>query len=115
MLVAEQLPAASPIKPVALNYVGDFEKRNGANSRTQFGAHAFDALMLLQRAVPIALKKAKPGTPEFRRALRDALESEKEIALAHGVVNFTPTDHSGFDGRGVVMLRIADGRFELLP
>jgi len=115
MLVAEQLPAASPIKPVALSYVSSFEKSNGANSRTQFGAHAYDALMLLQRAVPIALKKAKPGTPEFRRALRDALESEKEIALAHGVVNFTPTDHNGFDGRGVVMLRIADGRFELLP
>lgn len=115
MLVAEQLPAASPVKPVALAYVSAYEKSNGANSRTQFGAHAYDALMLLRRAVPLALKKAKPGTPEFRRALRDALESEKEIALAHGVANYTVADHNGFDGRGVVMLRIADGRFELLP
>lgn len=115
MLVAEQLPSASPVKPVALAYVNGYEKSNGANSRTQFGAHAWDALMLLQRAVPIALKKAPTGTPEFRRALREALESEKEIALAHGVANFTPTDHNGFDGRGVVMLRITDGRFELLP
>jgi branched-chain amino acid transport system substrate-binding protein len=115
MLVAEQLPAASPVKPVALTYVTGFEKAHGAHTRTQFGAHAYDALVLLQRALPVALKKAKSGTPEFRRALRDALESEKEIALSHGVVNFSPTDHSGFDGRGVVMLRIADGRFELLP
>ena len=115
MLVAEQLPAASPVKPVAMAYVSAYEKGNGANSRTQFGAHAWDALMLLQRAVPVALKKAKPGTPEFRQALRDALESEKEIALAHGVANFSLNDHNGFDGRGVVMLRIVDGRFELQP
>ncbi|NRF67748.1 ABC transporter substrate-binding protein [Aquincola sp. S2] len=115
MLVAEQLPAASPVRPVALTYVSGFEKQHGANTRTQFGAHAWDALLLLQRALPPALKGSAPGTAAFRRALRDALESEKEIALAHGVVNFSPTDHSGFDGRGVVMLRIADGRFELLP
>jgi branched-chain amino acid transport system substrate-binding protein len=114
MLVAEQLPGTSPVKPVALAYVSAYEKGNGANSRTQFGAHAWDALMLLQRTVPVALKKARPGTPEFRRALRDALESEKEIALAHGVANFTLADHNGFDNRGVVMLRIAEGRFQLL-
>jgi branched-chain amino acid transport system substrate-binding protein len=115
MLVAEQLPAASPVKPVALAYVGGYEKANGANSRTQFGAHAWDALMLLQRVVPLALKKARPGTAEFRKALRDALESEREIALAHGVVNFSLDNHSGFDSRGVVMLRIDGGRFQLQP
>jgi branched-chain amino acid transport system substrate-binding protein len=115
MLVAEQLPAASLIRPVALNYVSGYEKANGANSRSQFGAHAWDALLLLQRAVPLALKKARPGSPEFRQALRDALESEKEIALAHGVVNFSPSNHRGFDGRGVVMLRITGGSFTLLP
>jgi branched-chain amino acid transport system substrate-binding protein len=113
VLVAEQLPDASPVKPVALDYVNAFEKLHGANSRTQFGAHAYDALKVLQRIVPVALKKAKPGTPEFRQALRDALESEKEIAISHGVLNFSPSDHIGFDSRGVVMLRIADGRFQL--
>jgi branched-chain amino acid transport system substrate-binding protein len=113
VLVAEQLADASPIKPVALDYVSAFEKANGANSRTQFGAHAHDALKVLQRIVPVALKKAKPGTPEFRQALRDALESEKEIVISHGVLNFTPADHIGFDGRGVVMLKIEAGRFQL--
>jgi len=113
VLVAEQLPDASPVKPVALDYVNAFEKLHGANSRTQFGAHAYDALKVLQRIVPVALKKTKPGTAEFRQALRDALESEKEIAISHGVLNFSPSDHIGFDQRGVVMLRIADGRFQL--
>jgi branched-chain amino acid transport system substrate-binding protein len=63
--------------------------------------------------VPLALKKAKPGTPEFRQALRDALESEKDIVISHGVLNFTPTDHIGYDERGVVMLKIEGGQFVL--
>ncbi|MES2948546.1 MAG: ABC transporter substrate-binding protein [Pseudomonadota bacterium] len=113
VLVAEQLAANNPIKPVAIEYVNAFEKTHGANSRTQFGAHANDALKVLQRIVPVALKKAKPGTPEFRQALRDALESEKEIVISHGVLNFTPTDHIGFDERAVVMLKIEGGQFVL--
>lgn len=113
VLVAEQLDAASPVKPVALEYVTRFEKQHGPNSRTQFGAHAFDALKVLERIVPVALKRAKPGSAEFRQALREALESEKEIAISHGVLNFSKTDHLGFDERGVVMLRIDNGTFKL--
>lgn len=113
VLVAEQLAANNPIRPVALDYVNAFEKTHGANSRTQFGAHAHDALKVLQRIVPLALKKAKPGTPEFRQALRDALESEKEIVVSHGVLNFTPADHIGFDERAAVMLKIEGGQFVL--
>ncbi len=113
VLVAEQLAANNPIRPVALDYVNAFEKAHGANSRTQFGAHANDALKVLQRIVPLALKKARPGTPEFRQALRDALESEKEIVISHGVLNFTPADHIGFDERAAVMLKIEGGQFVL--
>ncbi|MEO8020739.1 ABC transporter substrate-binding protein [Polaromonas sp.] len=113
VLVAEQLAASNPIRPVAMDYVNAFEKAHGVNSRTQFGAHAHDALKVLQRIVPLALKKAKPGTPEFRQALRDALESEKEIVISHGVLNFTPADHIGFDERAAVMLKIEGGQFVL--
>jgi branched-chain amino acid transport system substrate-binding protein len=115
VLVSEQLADSNPIKAVALDYVTAYEKANGANSRTQFGAHAHDALKVLQRIVPAALKKGSPGTAEFRQALRDALESEKEIVISHGVLNFTGSDHIGFDSRGVVMLRIDAGRFQVLP
>ena len=103
VLVAEQLADTNPIKAVAMDYVTGYEKTHGANSRTQFGAHANDAL-----------KKSHPGTPEFRQALRDALESEREIVISHGVLNFTPADHIGFDTRGVVMLKIDSGRFQVL-
>ena len=40
--------------------------------------------------MPVALKKAKPGTPEFRAALKDALETMPALAVTHGVLNFTP-------------------------
>ena len=60
-----------------------------------------------------ALKRAKPGSGEFRQALRDALESEKEIAVSHGVLNYTLNDHLGFDRRGFVMLRIDKGSFQV--
>jgi branched-chain amino acid transport system substrate-binding protein len=115
MLVAEQLAASSPIKAPAQAYVAAYEAKHGALSRTQFGAHAYDALLVLQRIVPLALKKAKPGTPAFRTALREALEAEKELAVSHGVLNYTLNDHNGFDPRGAVMLRVTEGRFELMP
>jgi branched-chain amino acid transport system substrate-binding protein len=73
----------------------------------------FDALEILKRAVPTALKTAKPGTKEFRAALRDAIESEKEIAVSQGVFNFKPDDHYGFDERARILLTVKDGNFVL--
>ncbi|MBN8984920.1 MAG: ABC transporter substrate-binding protein, partial [Rhizobiales bacterium] len=42
-----------------------YEAKHGANSRSQFAGHSFDAFKVLERVVPVALKSAKPGTPEF--------------------------------------------------
>lgn len=111
MLVYEQLPDTNPIKKVAAEYVGKYEAKFG--QRSTFGGHAWDAALLLQRAVPEALKKGQPGTKEFRAGLRDALEATKEVVGTHGVYNMTPTDHLGFDNRARVMLQIADGKWVL--
>jgi len=115
ILVAAQLPDSNPIKAVALDYVHRYEAANGPGSVATFGAHAIDAGMMLQAAIPIALKSAKPGTPEFRAALRDALESSKELVLTHGVSTMTPQDHNGFDQRARVMVTIAGGAWKMLP
>src|SRR3954471_5684813 len=74
VLVARQLPAANPVKKSALAYVSAYEAAYGKGSVSTFGAHAWDTGLLMTAAVPVALKKAQPGTPEFRAALRDALE-----------------------------------------
>ncbi len=115
ILVAAQLPDSNPIKAVALDYVQRYEAANGPGSVATFGAHAFDAGLMLQAAIPIALKSAKPGTPEFRSALRDALEGSKELVLTHGISTMTPQDHNGFDQRARVMVTIAGGKWKLLP
>ena len=111
MLVYEQLPDSNPIKKVAAEYVGKYEAKFG--QRSTFGGHAWDAAMLLQRAVPEALKKGQPGTKEFRVALRDGLEGIKEAVGTHGVFTMTATDHLGFDSRARVMLQIVDGKWVL--
>jgi branched-chain amino acid transport system substrate-binding protein len=114
VLVAEQLDASHAAKPLGLTYVSRYEKQYGADTRTQFGAHIHDAALVLQRIVPVALKTAKPGTAEFRSGLKAALESEKDIAISHGILNFTAADHFGFDQRGVVLVRIDNGKWTLL-
>ncbi len=115
VLVAAQLPDSNPIKAVALDYVRRYEAANGAGSVATFGAHAMDAGIILQAAIPIALKSAKPGTPAFRAALRDAIEGDKELVLTHGVSTMTPQDHNGFDQRARVMVAIEGGAWKLLP
>lgn len=113
VLVAVQLPDSNPIKKVAMEYVTRYEKAYGKGSVSTFGAHAWDAGRLLSDAVPVALKKAKPGTKEFRAALRDALEGLKNVTLAHGISNMSPQDHLGFDQRARVMVRIENGGWKL--
>jgi branched-chain amino acid transport system substrate-binding protein len=114
VLVAAQLPDSNPIKKVALEYVGRYEAAHGKGSVSTFGAHAWDAVILLQNAVPLALKKARPGTKEFRAALRDALEGLKNVVAAHGVFNMSPQDHLGFDQRARVMVTVQDGGWKLI-
>jgi branched-chain amino acid transport system substrate-binding protein len=112
MLVYEQLPASNPVKKSAAEYVTKYEAKYG--TRSTFGGHAWDAYMLLSQAIPDALKKAKPGTKEFRAALRDGLENAKDVFGAHGVFNMTPQDHNGLDNRARLMIRIEDGKWVVI-
>lgn len=114
MLLAEQLPDSHPSKKAALDYIKVYEGAHGANSRSTFGGHGWDAYLLLNRAVPEAMKKAKPGTAEFRVALRDALENVKELPGVHGVFNMSPKDHNGFDGRAAIMATVENGDWKIL-
>jgi branched-chain amino acid transport system substrate-binding protein len=113
VLVATQLPDDHPVKASAMTYITAYEAAHGAGSVSTFGAHAWDSGVLLEAAVPEALKTAQPGTAEFRAALRDALEGVSEVAGAHGVFNMSPTDHLGFDQRAAVMVEIKDGGWVL--
>ena len=95
-------------------YVSAYEAAHGKGSVSSFGGHAWDAGVLLQYAIPLALKKGQPGTKEFRKALRDALESARNLPAAHGIFNMSPNDHQGFDQRARVMVTIENGAWKLV-
>ena len=110
-VIAEQLPDSHPSKKVAIDFVGKYEKAYGAGSRNQFAGHAYDAQLVLEKIIPVALKKAKPGTKEFRAALRDAIEGMGRTIFSHGVMNWTHDDHWGYTNETGVMLKVVNGEF----
>ena len=61
------------------------------------------------------MKKAQPGTAEFRVALRDALENIRNEPSTNGIVNMSKTDHLGLDQRARVMVQIKGGDWKYLP
>jgi len=113
MLVLDEVSDDHPSKKVAHVYIEAYKKLYGEVPAT-FGANVYDAGLLLQEAIPVAAKAGKPGTREFRAALRDALEQTTEVVATQGVYNMTPEDHSGFDERGRELITVKDGSWTLL-
>ncbi|MET0809148.1 MAG: ABC transporter substrate-binding protein [Pseudoxanthomonas sp.] len=112
--VPEQLPASHPGRAVAAAFVKQYETQFGAGSRTQFAAHIYDFGLILQTIVPVALKQARPGTPAFRLALKNALESTGGVTVTKGVLNYTATDHWGHGPDARVMLTNQNGQWKLV-
>src|SRR5437868_8239551 len=105
----EDQPDSALTKRPGLALNTAYEAKYGPNSRSQFAGHSYDAFEVLKRVIPVALKTAKPGTPEFREALRQAMISEKEIAASQGVYNFTEKDRYGLDDRPRLILTAKAG------
>src|SRR5246500_3469548 len=113
---AEQLPASNPIQKVALAFRAAFEKANGEAPTDSFSSYSFDGWLVLVDAAKRAIATgAKPGSPEFRSALRQAFFTTKEVVGTQGVYTFTPADRHGVDGRSRVLVQIEDGKYKLLP
>ena len=113
---AEQLPSSNPIQKVALDFRAAFEKANGETPTDSFSSYSFDGWLVLADAAKRAMATgAKPGTPEFRTALRQALFTTKEVVGTQGVYTYTPADRHGVDDRSRVMVQIENGKYKLLP
>ncbi|HEY3032053.1 MAG TPA: ABC transporter substrate-binding protein [Bradyrhizobium sp.] len=107
----ETQPDSALTKKPGLALNTAYEAKYGPNSRSQFAGHSYDAFEVLKRVVPVALKTAKPGTVEFRDAIRQALLTEREIACSQGVYNFTEKDRYGLDDRSRIILTVKDGKY----
>lgn len=112
--VASDLPADSPFRKSTEKYVAAFKEANGGASPNMFGAHLWDSVQLVANAVPAAMKIAKPGTPEFRSALRDEIEKGKDIHLNNGLSTMSPANHNGYDERSAFLIKVQNGQFRLV-
>lgn len=114
VVAADIQPDSALTKAPGVAYTKAYEAKFGAGTVTQFGAHMNDVFELLKRVVPVALKTAKPGTQEFRDAIRLALESEKDLAASQAVYNYSATDHYGVDDRGRILITVKDGNWAIV-
>jgi branched-chain amino acid transport system substrate-binding protein len=112
--VVEQLPDDHPNKKIGLTFKDMHLKATGVPSTDGFSAYSFDAWLLLIDSVKRALPKAKPGTPEFRAALREAIYSTSEVVGTHGVYTYRPESHLGTDRRALVLVQLEQGQWKLL-
>jgi len=107
----ETQPDSALTKKPGLALNTAYEAKYGANSRSQFAGHSYDAFEVLKRIIPVALKAGKPGTPEFREGIRQTLLTEREIAASQGVYNFTEKDRYGLDDRSRIILTVNNGKY----
>ena len=113
VLVAEQLPDSHPNKKVGLAFVHAVEAKNGPNTRSTFAGAAWDGWLMLEGAFTTALKSAKPGTPAFREAVRDALEKTSKLVGANGTYTMSPANHGGYAPTSPVLIEVANGSWKL--
>lgn len=112
-VIAEQLADDHPSKKMAIDFVQKYEKANGAGSRNQFAGHAYDAALVLEKIIPVALKKGKPGTPEFRAALKEATETMGRTVVSHGVLTYSKDNHWGYTTETGVILKVVNGDWKV--
>ena len=114
VVVTDQLPDSNPVKPVAAAFVKDYAAKFGAQGMSPFAGYSYDAMLLLKAAIPEALKAGKPGTEEFRVALRELLEKTHELVGVSGVYTMSPTDHNGQDARAAMLVEVQDGAWRAI-
>ena len=114
LVVPEELPDAYPTKKVSLEFTKRYESTFGAGTRNAFAGYAYDGMLILNAAAPEALKKAKPGTEQFREAMRAALENVRNVVGTHGVYNMNPKNHNGLDERARVVVHVENGAWHLV-
>jgi branched-chain amino acid transport system substrate-binding protein len=113
VIAPDQLPDSNPSKKMAQDFMQKYDKAYGVGTHNQFAGHAYDVINVLEKAVPMALKKAKTGTPEFRAALKDALETMGRTVVAHGVLNWSKEDHWGYTMETGVIVKVVNGDWKV--
>jgi branched-chain amino acid transport system substrate-binding protein len=116
VIVAEQLPDTHFSKKISMDFRAAYQKANGTPTSDGFSAYSFDAwLVFLDAAKRAMAAGAKPGTPEFRVALKNAIFGTKDLVGTHAIYNYKPSDSYGVDERALVMVRLVNGQWKYEP
>lgn len=113
VVVADELPDGYATKALGVEFMKRYEAKFNLG-RNAFAAYSYDAVLVVEAAAKEALKKAKPGTAEFRAAMRDALENVKNVVGTHAVYSMSPSNHNGMDERARVLVEVRDGQWRLM-
>lgn len=108
LLVVDKLPKNHPQKAVLTKYKKDYESKYKEEAST-FGGHAYDALIILTKAIE------KAGSTDME-AVRSAIENLKDVVGTGGVFSFSAQDHNGIDinAFSFEMITVKKGKFEIL-
>ena len=115
VVVYDQLPDSVPSRGPATTFMKALIAKFGPDSVSPFAGYSEDAFLLIQAAVPDALKAGAPGSEAFRVALRGDLEKTHDLVGTHGVYSMSPTNHNGMDERARVLVQAVDGQWKLVP
>ena len=108
----ETQPDSALTKKPGLALNTAYEAKYGANSRSQFAGHSYDAFEVLEAH--------HSGGAEGRQARHagiprghppGASSREKEIVASQGVYNWTEKDRYGLDDRSRILLTVKDGKY----
>jgi len=111
--VVTQLPDGHPNKAIGLAFRDAYQKANGVALNDNFSAYAFDGwLVMADAAKRTVAAGTKPGTPEFRSALRDAIRQTKEVVGANGIYNYGEDSVFGTDRRALVLVKLEKGEWK---
>lgn len=113
-LVYEQLPASNPCKAPSAAFMPKFDAKYGIGLRSNFASQAYDSYSLIANALPAAMAKARPGTPAFRQALRDALENTTNFHAMTGIFTYGPDNHAGLNASAAVLVKIVNDKWVLV-
>lgn len=104
--VAEALPEGDPERARLLEFAGR-ARGGGATGTSPFVGYGYDALGLAVSALERAASAWGDDTPSLARQrfdVREALEGTREYAGVTGLYTYGPADHTGLDGRALVVV-----------
>lgn len=114
-IVADQLPNDHFSKKITMAFQAAHEKVSQQKATDIFSAYAFDGWLVVQAAAERAVKKGKPGTPEFRKIMADEIFATKDLPGTQAIYSFKRGETYGANEASLIMVRLKGGNWVYSP